>query len=379
MNFETFRPTDGPTLHSQIRDWLLAELASYSLDAKLPTDRELASGLGVAPLTVKRVMGDLEREGYVMRHQGRGTFLTSRERRVHADGKRAEENGEVIIAYPNYFSYEYWARAHHAESQALKAGLGLVEFKMNPTTTYEALITMARKHPRTRGLMIAPIPGSIDRSVFDALDSLGIPVVIFAHCDYLTLGTHVYSVAPNWMQAAYKRVEYLLDHGHQRIAYLANEPAGQDGGESVRYMKQCMRDHDRSSRDLVCLRSGIKAWESSITAAYRMCDELLDRAPVTGVIVDSTSGALGCMRFCEERGLRIPEDLSIVNGGHPTPYEACVHPAITSLYSTFEEQIALAFEAILNPEDQSTREIYSSIILDAGASVAQHAASSVAT
>ena len=43
--------------------------------SRLPSHRELAAEFGVAPLTVRQVLGQLESEGLVSREVGRGTFV----------------------------------------------------------------------------------------------------------------------------------------------------------------------------------------------------------------------------------------------------------------------------------------------------------------
>lgn len=45
---------------------------------RLPAERELAAQLGVGRLTIRSALEVLEREGDVVRHVGRGTFLTSK-------------------------------------------------------------------------------------------------------------------------------------------------------------------------------------------------------------------------------------------------------------------------------------------------------------
>src|SRR5688572_18977325 len=56
-------------LHDRIArgDWAPGE--------KLPSHRELATELGVAPLTVRQVLAQLEEQGLVSRQVGRGTFV----------------------------------------------------------------------------------------------------------------------------------------------------------------------------------------------------------------------------------------------------------------------------------------------------------------
>jgi DNA-binding transcriptional regulator YhcF (GntR family) len=47
----------------------------WSPGEKLPSHRELATELGVAPLTVRQVLAQLEEQGLVSRQLGRGTFV----------------------------------------------------------------------------------------------------------------------------------------------------------------------------------------------------------------------------------------------------------------------------------------------------------------
>ncbi len=54
----------------------------FATGAKLPSHLELASEFGVAPLTLRQVLGRLEEEGLVIRAQGRGTFVRVPARRA---------------------------------------------------------------------------------------------------------------------------------------------------------------------------------------------------------------------------------------------------------------------------------------------------------
>lgn len=50
---------------------------SFSSDGKLPTERALSDRFGVARNTIRRAVDELERDGLLVRHVGRGTFLSS--------------------------------------------------------------------------------------------------------------------------------------------------------------------------------------------------------------------------------------------------------------------------------------------------------------
>lgn len=353
MDFSGFKTSEEQPLHLQLREWILGQLAAYPLEAKLPTDRQLARELRVAPMTINRVMGDLERDGYVVRRQGKGTFLASRERRVHAERSRTPPNGEIVLAYPNYFSHEYWARTLAAEELSLKAGCALVEFKMNPDTTYRALLEMIRQHPRVRGILIAPVPGTIDRQVFGELDALGLPIVVFSHCDYLSLGSHVYAVVPDWYKSGYLRVQYLLERGHQEIGYVACEPAGQDGGDALKGMYQCLRDFGLGTRSLRRAQRGTRPWTNSALAAIDLCDELLGEHELTALMTDSENGALGCLQALWRRHLSVPGQVSLIGYG-ANPEVALCCPPLTMVEPSYYEEMNTAISLLYQHEPGNT-------------------------
>ena len=69
----------GP-LYLQIIDGLKREISEGRLEAgsALPSFRQLAEGLLVSLITVKRAYEELEREGIIHRRQGLGTFVSDR-------------------------------------------------------------------------------------------------------------------------------------------------------------------------------------------------------------------------------------------------------------------------------------------------------------
>jgi GntR family transcriptional regulator len=87
----SIRPDDGRPVYRQIVDQVKAALGSGRLRPgdKLPTHRELARELVVAPLTVKKAYDTLQAEGLILMAQGKGTFVT---RRGPAATSRAHED-----------------------------------------------------------------------------------------------------------------------------------------------------------------------------------------------------------------------------------------------------------------------------------------------
>ena len=68
---------DSKPIYEQIKDGFRKLIITNSLSAneKLPSVRELASGLAINPNTIQKAYRDLESEGYTYTVAGKGTFV----------------------------------------------------------------------------------------------------------------------------------------------------------------------------------------------------------------------------------------------------------------------------------------------------------------
>jgi len=65
-------------LYARLRDALRADILEYRLkpNDKLPSESELALDHGVSRITVRQALGDLQKEGLIVRLQGKGAFVS---------------------------------------------------------------------------------------------------------------------------------------------------------------------------------------------------------------------------------------------------------------------------------------------------------------
>lgn len=72
-----FRPTRALPAYLQIEDELAERIESGELAPghRLPTERDLASALGVSRMTARAALGRLQQRGLIVRRQGSGTFV----------------------------------------------------------------------------------------------------------------------------------------------------------------------------------------------------------------------------------------------------------------------------------------------------------------
>lgn len=63
-------------LKEEIRKKILSD--EWPQGSKLPTEKEISDSRGVSRITVKRAIDELQSEGYLVKKQGRGTFVQTR-------------------------------------------------------------------------------------------------------------------------------------------------------------------------------------------------------------------------------------------------------------------------------------------------------------
>jgi DNA-binding LacI/PurR family transcriptional regulator len=134
-------------------------------------------------------------------------------------------------------------------------------------------------------------------------------------------------------------VNHLLELGHRRIAHLASNI----DGETFRLRRERV--------DAVIEAAGLEpaaraAAGFTFEEACRGALELIDdpRAP-TAVFCDDDILAGGAYLAARERGLRIPDDLSVV-GFDDLPFAQVVEPPLTTVAIDPEELGATAFEVL---------------------------------
>jgi DNA-binding LacI/PurR family transcriptional regulator len=348
-----------PNLHQRIKAQLIERLRHHPLDCKLPSVRALAAEFNAAYLTVNGVVNELEWEGYVKRVPRRGTFLASRERTVHTDPQTGTSRMQtVVFAYPNYFSYATWIRLHHAEEQALKRRLALVEFKMNSGPTYDGLRTLVESRDDVCGVIVIPVPGSVSRSEIALFDGLGVPVVLLAPSDFVSLGQNVWSVTTDWYRAGYLQAQRLLTAGHERLAFVRHEPFMSEWQNLLlRGMRQAMREAGKRQRDLRVTDAGTRPWDDSREAAYELTRELVAEAKITGAMYESARGVQGALRALREAGLAAPADLSITAIGRGNGDEEYFSPPITTVDPQPDIELGVTFRCLLAPGQQTGKRL----------------------
>lgn len=140
------------------------------------------------------------------------------------------------------------------------------------------------------------------------------------------IGTNVYSVMADEVEGAHKAVSYLLKLGHKKIGFLN----GSSDYTTYQYKRSgyehALIDHNIEPRPEWVVEYDPHE-EGGYVGAKRLL-ELSDRP--TAMFAASDQIAIGAIRACFDKRLRIPDDLSLI-GFSNVPIAATLSPPLTTV------------------------------------------------
>lgn len=173
-----------------------------------------------------------------------------------------------------------------------------------PAHRDEHLASLTRRD-RADGLLIVSLP--LPEDALRRLVVAGIPIVLLD-----TRAEEVAAVVTDDVQGGRLATWHLLTLGHERIAFVGEEPENPLGFRSTRDRERGFVETMEAAG--VEIRAGyIRHGPHVRTVARLLTEELLARPdPPTAVFAASDVQALGVMEAARAAGLRVPEELSVV-------------------------------------------------------------------
>ncbi|TQM85004.1 DNA-binding LacI/PurR family transcriptional regulator [Saccharothrix saharensis] len=306
----------GVMLPAARRQWLLEHLEGRGV----VRIAHLARAMGVTPVTVRRDVNDLAAEGLVERVHG-GVRLVAAE---PADPDAAPAIGMVVPSLDYYWPEVIRGAqdtAHERRARLVLRGASYqvddvrhqVEWMIGSGAVDALLVA-----PPTRG------PGAEELVAW--LTALPVPVVLVERSAVTgPYRQHVESVRTDHASGADLAVRHLHARGHRAIG-LATSAGSPTSGQ--------IRDGwHRAMTDL-----GLHPTPEALVAAYHEpgwavdVDRVLDLCAehhATALVVHSDREAVSLVQRAEERGIRVPADLSVV--AYDDEVARFAHPPLTAM------------------------------------------------
>ncbi len=290
-----FRPVG---VAEQAADYLRAMILRGHWGDTMPGRHELAAEMGINHKTVEAALKHLEQQGLLMKQgMGRGRRIRRPEERKSGCSLRiailtctvADRSWDYVVDM-RYRLNEGGHLVFHTRSCLHDLGMELRRVaKLVRQTEADAWVVMAASRELLEWFVTQRI------AVF----------ALFGQRDGLPLA----SAGPDKPPAYARATRKLLELGHRRIVLLARRlrRLPMPGTSERAFLAEL-----EAAGITPAAHYHLPDWEETVDGFHQRLDSLFQISPPTALIVDSVPLFSGVEQFLARRGLRVPEDVSLV-------------------------------------------------------------------
>jgi LacI family transcriptional regulator len=282
----------------------------------------------IKPETRERVMRAVTRLGYVVNQQAR-SLASGRSQVVGllVPGLETAYIGEIIRGI---------------DEELVSASYDLMLYTAHRRRTRESAYVATLTQGTADGLLLVlpRDPGAY----IETLRRRGFPYVLIDHQGIDNAGP---AVGATNRQGGYDATRHLIELGHRRIGFITGSLDLGCSNDRFAGYHAALAEFGLPA-DPLLVREG----DFLQPAGFRCARELLELPqPPSAIFASNDVMAFGVMEAARVRGLRIPEDISIV-GFDDIPQALHVHPPLTTIRQPLEQMGRLAARMLLQQIDE---------------------------
>ena len=305
-----------------------------------PTISDVAKQSGVSTATVSRIING--QSGYT--EETRQKVLNIIQEMGYrpnavARGLVKKRTNTIGVLLPSLSSRLASALLKGIESSAHQLDYSVIicDTESNGKRTVEYLDVLSEK--QIDGIIIT---SEWLKDVFEeAIVKMKIPVVLV-----LTTSSHLQIpyIKVDDYQASYQATEYLIGKGHKEIGMISGSKTDKLAGlPRIEGYKQALTDNS-----LTISENHIAYGDFAYRSGMRCMQELLKKAPeITAVFAASDEMAVGALSCAYRKGVKVPDDLSIIGYDDTQDAEMAI-PPLTTIHQPIYEMGEKAVEMLLN-------------------------------
>lgn len=289
----------------------------YKINDRIPTDEMMMQIYGVSRVTVRKAMDNLASRGYLVRKPKKGTFVAQNfvtsevQHVVFIMMFQAGDSMEIIGGAESYLNTQNIHMTIKFSNCSGKSERDIIE---------EILAL------NVQGIIIYPTQCNTNMDIYRKLCSANIPVVFV---DRYPRHITCTSVMVNNYELSHNVVDYLHFRGHRDIVFAASD------------MDKYISLHDRMYGFCDAMRNHGHTLDKRmlhIRPTEEQCvqDLVSMKKLPTAVFCCNDRTALNMMTALQKKGLRIPEDISVV-GCDDIEMSAQSNPPLTTIHQPFRE------------------------------------------
>ena len=298
-------------LFIQVKKFILKELQSRNLKLgeKIPSENQFCQASETSIRTVRRALGELEKDGVIFRRQGRGSFLK--------DLKLASHTGTLKRIGIFFCDLEFLLRPSFSlmikgmEQAAPEFDYALNLFavgrRFDNTASLSRLANLVPLNEISGAILISPMK----KDDIIELRERSLPIVTMHN--YKSIHTDVAS--GDFVAAADIGLNYLSKNGHRRIGIIGGFEGNRNEAVILRnalFLERCHEIISEKKLDIPC--ELIRFSDYSQQDGYRIASEMLKlpNRPTAIFTVDDLL-AQGVVEAVRDSGLNIPNNVAVLS------------------------------------------------------------------
>lgn len=264
-------------------------------------------------------------------------------------GGKSHTLGVIVSNLANPFFFDVF---ESLESAAIANGYEVV--LANTGYEPERLVSAIRLMIGRRVAGLAAIVSEMDPTLIQLLKDAAIPAVFY---DVGTAVGKITNIAVDYRKGMEKVVEYLHTLGHQRMAFAGHHATLAPISERQKTFEELVTRYKPPVEFRTVLAS-----DSLEGGQHAARDLLASGFRPTAIVCVNDFMAIGVLRELRERGLRVPQDVSVTGFDNIRLSQFC-SPALTTVHIPREQIGATAFE-FLRSDAAQPRSAGQRIVID---------------
>lgn len=300
-----------------------------AVNDRLPSESELAELFNVSRITSKRALEELEREGYIVRLKGSGSYVSEDWNKSGISGM-SKENRIYSIVLPFGTSYGRSMELIQGASAYLQQqGHHLTVNVANRDLNQERDILTGLLQSNIAGIIYYPGSEILNLDVLYRLQLQGSPVVMV---DKHISGVPFSTVVSDNVKGGYLATTHLCELKHKEIAYFSDMPFHQASSVKERFYGYCQAHADyglelNENNFIIDFLEPLKMENPTLYKMIQNCEvndagveffkhiwsRLLDRPkPITAIHTLNDYTAIFLLNSAIKLGISVPNEVSIV-------------------------------------------------------------------
>ena len=204
------------------------------------------------------------------------------------------------------------------------------------------LVTSVRLMIGRRVAGLAAIVSEMDPELIDELNNSKIPVVFY---DVGAARKNITNIRVNYRRGMETLTDYLYSLGHRRLGFIGHHTTLGPISERANVLLEAVERYPGvevyTAADMDCFEGGRRATRTLLSA----------NPGVTAIVCVNDFMAVGAMREIRERGLRVPDDISVTGFDNVKLAQFC-YPALTSVHIPRDQIGQIICDSLL-PENKT--------------------------